>query len=56
MIEPPRDVALGAREPIADVARNLERWVYGAVVRTFAQARLAGVRRRGARSCASSTR
>jgi ornithine carbamoyltransferase len=40
VIEPPADVALGGRETIADVARNLERWVYGAVVRTFAQARL----------------
>jgi ornithine carbamoyltransferase len=33
-------VALGGREAIEDVARNLERWVYGAVVRTFAQERL----------------
>ena len=40
IIEPPQDVALGGRESIADVARNLERWVAGAVVRTFAQARL----------------
>jgi ornithine carbamoyltransferase len=40
IIEPPQDVALGGRETIADVARNLERWVAGAVVRTFAQARL----------------
>jgi ornithine carbamoyltransferase len=40
VIEPPADVALGGRETIADVARNLERWVFGAVVRTFAQARL----------------
>ena len=41
VIEPPADVALGARESVEDVARNLERWVSGAVVRTFAQARLA---------------
>jgi ornithine carbamoyltransferase len=34
----PADVALGAREPVADVARNLERWVSAAVIRTFAQA------------------
>ena len=27
VIEPPADVALGGRETIADVARNLERWV-----------------------------
>jgi ornithine carbamoyltransferase len=31
------DVALGGREPVADVARNLERWVEGIVVRTFSQ-------------------
>jgi ornithine carbamoyltransferase len=30
------DVALGQREPAIDVARNLERWVKGAVIRTFA--------------------
>ncbi|HZW76512.1 MAG TPA: hypothetical protein VFF43_23355, partial [Caldimonas sp.] len=40
VIEPPADVALGSRESVEDVARNLERWVHGAVVRTFAQARL----------------
>jgi ornithine carbamoyltransferase len=40
VIEPPSDVALGGRETIADVARNLERWVSLAVVRTYAQARL----------------
>jgi ornithine carbamoyltransferase len=40
VIEPPSDVALGGRETIKDVARNLERWVHGAVVRTFAQSRL----------------
>jgi ornithine carbamoyltransferase len=39
-IEPPEDVALGGRESITDVARNLERWVAAAVVRTFAQSRL----------------
>lgn len=31
------DAALGTREPVADVARNLERWVDAVVVRTFAQ-------------------
>jgi ornithine carbamoyltransferase len=40
VIEPPSDVALGGRETIKDVARNLERWVHGAVVRTYAQSRL----------------
>ncbi len=40
VIEPASDVALGGRETVSDVARNLERWVYGAVVRTYAQARI----------------
>jgi ornithine carbamoyltransferase len=40
VIEPPEEVALSGRESIEDVARNLERWVALAVVRTFAQARL----------------
>ena len=40
VIEPPADVVLGGRETVADVARNLERWVHGAVIRTFAQSRL----------------
>jgi len=40
VIEPPAEVALGSRESVEDVARNLERWVHGAVVRTFAQSRL----------------
>ncbi len=31
------DVALGSREPVADVARNLERWVDAVVIRTFSQ-------------------
>jgi ornithine carbamoyltransferase len=39
-IEPSQEAALGEREAIEDVARNLERWVAAAVVRTFAQARL----------------
>ncbi len=40
VIEPPPDVALGGREAISDVARNLERWAFIAVIRTFAQQRL----------------
>lgn len=32
------EVKLGVREPVADVARNLERWVDMIVVRTFAHA------------------
>ena len=31
------DVALGRREEVADVARNLERWVDAVVIRTFSQ-------------------
>jgi ornithine carbamoyltransferase len=34
----PPEVALGGREPVADVARNLERWVHAVVIRTFSQA------------------
>jgi len=41
LIEPPREEVFGDRETIADVARNLERWVHGAIVRTYAQSRLA---------------
>jgi len=41
VIEASADVALGGRETVEDVARNLERWMHGAVVRTFAQDRLA---------------
>jgi len=40
VIEPPADVAFGGRESVEDVARNLERWLAGAIVRTFAQERL----------------
>ena len=40
VIEPPADVALGDREAVEDVARSLERWVTGAVVRTFTKAQL----------------
>ena len=32
------DVGVGTRESVADVARNLDRWVDGIMVRTFAQA------------------
>jgi ornithine carbamoyltransferase len=34
------DAALGNREPVADVARNLERWVNAVVIRTFSQSLL----------------
>jgi ornithine carbamoyltransferase len=40
VIEPQADVAVGARETVEDVARNLERWVECAVVRTFAHRKL----------------
>ena len=40
VIEPSADVALGSREPLADVARSLDRWVAAVVIRTFAQQRL----------------
>jgi ornithine carbamoyltransferase len=40
VIEPVAEVAFGGRETVEDVARNLERWLDGAVVRTFAQDRL----------------
>ena len=40
VIEPPVEVAFGGRETVEDVARNLERWLEGAIVRTFAQAQL----------------
>lgn len=40
VIEPPAEVVLGGRETISDVARNIERWVAGVVIRTFAQSRI----------------
>src|SRR5215210_7093786 len=36
IITPFPDVALSPREPVIDVARNLERWVKCAVIRTYA--------------------
>ena len=39
-INPAAEVVLGQRESLADVGRSLERWVAGAVVRTFEQSRL----------------
>jgi ornithine carbamoyltransferase len=38
IITPFPDVALSPREPVIDVARNLERWVKCAVIRTYAHA------------------
>jgi ornithine carbamoyltransferase len=36
-LDVPSEFAGGSREPIEDVARNLERWVHALVVRTFTQ-------------------
>jgi len=36
-LDVPAEFAGGSREPLPDVARNLERWVHGLVVRTYAQ-------------------
>ena len=40
VVDIPSDVMHADREPLHDVARNLERWVDAVVIRTFAQARL----------------
>ncbi len=37
----PAEIAEGTREPLQDVARNLERWVEALVIRTFAQEKAA---------------
>jgi ornithine carbamoyltransferase len=37
----PADSAEGTREPLQDIARNLERWVRALVIRTFAQEKAA---------------
>jgi ornithine carbamoyltransferase len=49
LIEPPADVTFGGRETVEDVARNLERWVAGAVVRTYGQEKLARFARTASR-------
>ena len=41
VIEPPPDVVFGGRETVEDVAKNLERWIEGVIVRTYAQSGLA---------------
>lgn len=43
MVEIPADVMHADREPMHDVARNLERWVDAVVIRTFSQDRLVQV-------------
>jgi ornithine carbamoyltransferase len=45
MVEIPADVMHADREPVHDVARNLERWVDAVVIRTFAQERLVQIGR-----------
>ncbi|MGE0041113.1 MAG: ornithine carbamoyltransferase [Vicinamibacterales bacterium] len=45
IVEIPADVMHADREPVHDVARNLERWVDAVVIRTFAQERLTFVSR-----------
>ena len=39
----PSEFADGTREPLEDVARNLERWVHALVVRTYAQEKAASM-------------
>lgn len=43
VVDIPADVMHADREPVHDVARNLERWVDAVVIRTFAQDRLVQV-------------
>ena len=40
-LQVPAEMAEGTREPLEDVARNLERWVEALVIRTFAQEKAA---------------
>ena len=51
IITPFADVALGQREPAIDVARNLERWVRGVVIRTFSHTTLLEFAKVGRASC-----
>src|SRR5688500_17873853 len=44
-LDVPAEFAGGSREPIEDVARNLERWVHALVVRTYAQDKVASFAR-----------
>src|SRR5258705_13228981 len=39
----PSEFADGTREPLEDVARNLERWVHAVVVRTYAHEKVAAI-------------
>src|SRR5436190_21845908 len=42
-LQVPSEFADGTREPLDDVARNLERWVHALVVRTYAQEKAASM-------------
>src|SRR5256885_391444 len=42
-LDVPSEFANGTREPLNDVARNLERWVHALVVRTYAQEKAASM-------------
>ena len=44
-LDVPAEFAGGSREPIEDVARNLQRWVHALVVRTYAQEKVAAFAR-----------
>lgn len=44
-LDVPPEFAGGTREPLEDVARNLERWVHALVVRTYAQKKVEAVAR-----------
>jgi ornithine carbamoyltransferase len=44
-LDVPAEFANGRREPLEDVARNLERWVHALVVRTYAQDKVETVAR-----------
>jgi ornithine carbamoyltransferase len=39
-VDIPAEYANGSREPLEDIARNLERWVHALVVRTYAHAKV----------------
>ncbi len=48
-LDVPAEFAGGSREPLEDVARNLERWVHALVVRTYAQEKVETFARSAAR-------
>ena len=50
-LEVPAEFAAGTREPLEDVARNLERWVHALVVRTYAQQKVEAVAGAARRMC-----